>query len=1053
MLEPQLPVTMTGFQPTVTPAGSQPPVTPAGSQPPVTPTGSQPPVTPTGSQPPVTPAGSKVGVMLQLSVAFKHQDRCLFRLQKMVRRTARDVLHQVYEWGTQGLTITLPLHQYLQKNGNFQRRKISQIFNKAQMDTLAADPTGATYDISLMYKCIQTVCEGMCPVNDPIWWTPGHTLEFSITSIKNFRNIVMHREISPTQTEFINMTEELRELLKGVLEAAGTKYNIDDDIVAQCIRMMDHSISILRDDPFQHWNITSVENELLFKEGLELLMSVGIQELKENYTKWSYINPMSFLDGTELHLQVGAIFTQMEIVLNRRCLKSQQISNKDLLQFVGDGTTSNITLVEGVAGAGKTTLTKIIMSNWITGSSFIDDLTSFDLVIYMECRNPVIQSLSQLLSTLMPKTSRRFRENDLLKSVLQYKVLVVVDGLDELNVSSTKLLKEVLNIKLSYDIAVFCTTRPEKVKDFFKMLPPVLKISYLKIIGIPDSMREMFVEIYHKEMKKMSMSTQETDGLIKYLRKTQNQLQEHLRLPLNLVLLTFLWAVGGDKVNMVTTATELYWEIHELMIEKLLERLKSQHLTELLDTSELRGKIHEFLSSLYHESLLSIKNENIVLADESTKKLEDICSNTGLPPKEVMGAYLAQKTLWTVSGIQMRHIIPHKGLQDFYSAMYLLQSCTKKLEVSSIAEKIIQTVIAPFRTNTITKILEKMHEMNSSPLPLEKYQNVLIHLTGLFHKRENMTMNISKELVKLLRESGIRDRDEWLDLLASVKCNTKMVNLLVKQIPEFLIVNGRVDVEDSRVDCYANLLPLLSPKEVVVKIRRKPQDIPRLEELLVQMSLLVETCQYQVELHLEHLFRHPACLDLSLDTVLQRVLQRCSVREYRGGVSQRVCEALPPTLQEVGVALATTDHAHLLHCAFNTSTLSRRFPLLNKLCVQVGQQVEATVLVPLPPLRYLEVHVSHVTVDHVSWLVQVVRGLQPTSRGYSCVRLASSDLRVESCQLLIQQLKEAGVTVWGGFYIASTNIHQVDEAALIDFTDNMLGCVFWRMNDDNIWVH
>nr|XP_053636283.1 uncharacterized protein LOC128691436 [Cherax quadricarinatus] len=1013
-------------------------------------------VSPSDYQRPVTTSDSQKLVRLQLSVPYNQGDRCGFRLQKMIRRTARDVLHQVYEWGTQELAINVPLHEYLQHERKLRKKQINQIFNKSMLDTLTADPSGVTYDISLLYKCIQMVCQHLAPANNSAWWTPASTLEFTITSIKNFRNDQVHIQVPLTQAEFINKTEELRELLRAALETAGEKYNIDLGTVEQCVFKMDQSISLLRNEPFQQWNITSVENELLFKEGLELLMSVGLQELKENYTKWSHINPMSFLDETEFHPQVNTMFTQMEIVLEKRCVRSQAIKNKDLLQYVADSTSNNITMLEGVAGAGKTTLTKMIMSDWITGSSSIDKLTNFNLLLYMECRNPVVQSLSQLLSTLMPKTARKFRENDIVKCVLQFKTIVIVDGLDELNISSTKLLKEILSIKSSYDIAIFCTTRPEKVNDFFKMVPAGLTTTYLKIIGIQDSMRERFVELYHEEMKKVGMSTQETSGLITYMRKTQNQLQEHLRLPLNLVLLTFLWAVGGDKVNIVTTATELYSEIHTLMLEKLLERLKAHSLTELLETSQLRSKIHIFLSSLYRESLVSLKNENIVLTDESMKNLKDVCSKIGLPQKEMMSAYLSQKTLWTMSGIQMRLIIPHKGLQDFYGAMYLLEKCTNTLEESGFLGKMVRIIVAPFKTSSIVKGLKQIHKTDTDPLQLEKYQNVLIHLTGLLHIRaENVPMNVTNELVTLLRESGIRNRDEWLDMLSSVKCNPNMIKILVKQIPNFLMEDGRVEVEDSRVDCYTNLLPRMTPKEVIVKIKRKPQDIPRLEALLELLSLQAQqTCQYQVELHLEYLFRHPGALHSSLDSILQRIFQKCSVRRYRGGFSPGLCSVLSHTLKELSISIATPEDGPLLAAALNTpSSLLPRLPSLNKLCVHVGQEVEASMLVPLPPLRYLEVYLSHVTRQRVPWAVEVARSLQPVARGFSCMRLASCDLSVESCQQLMQQLTATGVTVWGGFYVSSTNIPQVEEAQLRDFTDDLMGCVFWRMDKENIWVY
>ncbi|MPC30360.1 hypothetical protein E2C01_023622 [Portunus trituberculatus] len=68
------------------------------------------------------------------------------------------------------------------------------------------------------------------------------------------------------------------------------------------------------------------------------------------------------------------------------------------------------------------------------------------------------------------------------------------------------------------------------------------------IIGIADNRKEEFVRRYHEEMWKHGRSKQDTEDLINYIKNSESHLKSHYRLPLNLVLLTWLWADDPREV-------------------------------------------------------------------------------------------------------------------------------------------------------------------------------------------------------------------------------------------------------------------------------------------------------------------------------------------------------------------------------------------------------------------------------------------------------------------------------------------------------------------------
>lgn len=184
-------------------------------------------------------------------------------------------------------------------------------------------------------------------------------------------------------------------------------------------------------------------------------------------------------------------------------------------------------------------MTKFIISEWSKGSRKFIGLDQFDLLFLMECRNPSLESFADLLVSLMPNVSKSFRKEDFMRCALDLKILVLIDGLDELNKSSEKIFREVLAMLRTRDIRVLCTSRPEKVQDVYKIIPDGVVKVHLRITGIPASKRVDFVKAYHDEMKKLQRSEQDTTGLVDYLNNSSEKLDKHFRFPLNLVLLTY----------------------------------------------------------------------------------------------------------------------------------------------------------------------------------------------------------------------------------------------------------------------------------------------------------------------------------------------------------------------------------------------------------------------------------------------------------------------------------------------------------------------------------
>ncbi|XP_042231214.1 uncharacterized protein LOC121872488 [Homarus americanus] len=310
-------------------------------------------------------------------------------------------------------------------------------------------------------------CASPCGQLDP--------LQEKLKAVKDFRNEVLHGELAVSPEDYKNKTE-LRKLLKDVYSEGKDVFNIDQDEVDNRVKTIDEGINYIRDNLLDPEDIISYNNDIIEQSGK--------QELVELFGRRTNVNPVSFIAGTDFFLDIGTVFTRIQ-VKRERGTAAQDIPYEDILKLAIDKG-KRIILIEGVAGVGKTTFLIKLLSDWKADKSTIQGLTNFLLVFHVECRNQHIRSFSQLVQSQMPDTAKKCRGGDMIKCVQHFKVLVLVDGLDELNTASKALVQDVL---CNYNFTVVCTTRPERVDDFYKTLPSHLGAVHLQLVGIPAESR------------------------------------------------------------------------------------------------------------------------------------------------------------------------------------------------------------------------------------------------------------------------------------------------------------------------------------------------------------------------------------------------------------------------------------------------------------------------------------------------------------------------------------------------------------------------------------
>lgn len=790
-------------------------------------------------------------------------------------------MYKIFKWGCPK-DPSKTLEEYLVQDKNMKHSVFKKIFNTTMRNKIRVNPSCDQFDISLLLVTIKVACDSVASSNSEEWYKEDITkLEYLLTYLKNERNDLAHNLMVMSKASMLEKISQTKDLLFHIIELACERFQIDEATQKETLRELESFVSQIKDQPLSEGEILMHHKELLMEHLTHILMDKGSEELKARYKCLSCVNPLPFIDGYDSQIDVDSLFSRIEIEEAGRFNKGNTIEFEDILELTEShcrltdsriGEAGSLVLIEGCAGSGKTTLIKVLMSEWSKSTSSIKNLCDYDLVLLTECRNSLVDSFDMLLEALIPNTCS-IMQDGVTKCVLSLKLLFVVDGLDELNQSSKKVFFRILDTCRTTNHTILCTSRPEKVKDLYKLVPAELHKSHVQIKGISVEQRSNFVMKYHEQMIKMKKSHQSTEKLMNYLVKSSTRLKEFYRFPQNLVLLTYLWADAPEVVNEITTTTELYIKIQEMQIEKLLQRLKHHDSTKDVPIAELKDKIHVFLREFYHQSLICLKLDEIILTQKAKETLKTLCSNLGLPSREILSTYLVLKLTWTRTGSDEQLSFSHKDMHDFFAAFCLFFGSTDKeyftslkniCRVSSPVNKVFKlfrnSVLYFSGSRVIREVLEAVYYDDLASLNIKKLQNVLKHFAGLLYNKDGeVTENEANELVQLLKESGITDQEQWLDILGEVKCDQKTAKHIAKAV-----FKGKFWVKDSRIEEYISLMPYANPSHVVLDLTHDPDDIPHLKKLLEAISK--HKCR--VSLYLHHHYRWPNKKKTSDDLLL-----------------------------------------------------------------------------------------------------------------------------------------------------------------------------------------
>ena len=337
-------------------------------------------------------------------------------------------------------------------------------------------------------------------------------------------------------------------------------------------------------------------------------------------------------------------------------------------------------LLEGLAGAGKSTLVWHASQEWAKEELFHD----IDLLITISLADPAVRSASSLID-LIPHPSKQIRE-----AVASYisekqgdKVAIFFDGLDlippleQKHHYITKLLKGSPGIALP-KATILVTSRPEGSKGFLRLFS-----SRIRLLGFTNE--EQIVAFFFKSLALES----EVENF--FLLKARSPVVLGLcSLPINAAIIAYLLSVPGLEIP--TTRTELYrYFLLNLLLRHIQERTKHSYdsLDGFEELPENLAPAFKRLCKLAWNGILQCK---AILTKQDVQK-------AGSDPQQLDGlGIIHHKPSLSATGLSSQYAFFHQSIQEYLAAVHLSTfSGAEQVEAAAdLMEKNPSALVLPF---------------------------------------------------------------------------------------------------------------------------------------------------------------------------------------------------------------------------------------------------------------------------------------------------------------------------------------------------------------------
>ncbi|XP_064120949.1 uncharacterized protein LOC135225592 isoform X2 [Macrobrachium nipponense] len=876
---------------------------------------------------------------------------------------------------------TKTLYQYLQDIG-WSKRTIKDKITKLHKELLDKDLNEVDFDISFAFVIITEVCKDLAnQLSD--------AAKKAVEDLKKMRNKICHK-YGIACDELIPMTDNLKQLLKDIYEGVGVVVDKDFSDNTKC--MEDNIQSIVSAEFYQMDLDTYLEDVKKFREDLKFhMIHEGNEEFQSSYSRLRILNPCIWMTEEEVEktplskYEVDTIFTPLKIESTRRNIEIADIFTVKK-RIRGADQEPSALLMYGLAGCGKTSLCHYVIHGWCKKDENIVGLDHFDLIIFVEVRRARSKSLIEFLKEeCMAKTCQKFDSGDIIPTLKDLDILVVVDGFDE--AKKGKSLDLVKDIFCKFcDQRILLTTRPEYKEDAF-YIAKTFDVSYLpiQICGFDEQGLKIFSEKVFGAVERDERRRQkELRDFLHYMETTGKVLDEHLKLPLTLSLLIYLWREDSSIVFRITSATMLYLEIFRLCQKRLSNRLEKK------GRRDLEEELDKIFFCLGHQAWsLLLEGDLLCLTKMEFKHVKEECQKRSVDVLDFLSTYLYCETEENEDMSEKVFAFLHKTQMEYLAGAYLANSLT----------------FASYRKLSFANINAEVEGKSEWQSLLE----VIKYLTGSLAITDNLTAGRISEIFGILEKPSsilYGDFNFWWSFYLETLKNKIAGNEIIDRLPHLDWTLKEKQVI-SGLKFYHVLNVNLNSLVIDIPIDVDPYDIKELlpilrdirRKKLGQRRANMPIVPVLTELHF---WNHDNYSKSKLsDEFIMTLNPWGHLTNFTGSLGEREVLSYCFKLKVIRVRLNTIDAVR----AFKQS-LSRIYKSVNTLRMTLGIpfSCQPSDLCDLQFKDTFELTLKGTKDEHKDWIVGVVKQINGRN---GCLKLSllNSEVTYETITYLLEKLR------------------------------------------------
>ncbi|XP_068687961.1 uncharacterized protein [Montipora foliosa] len=284
--------------------------------------------------------------------------------------------------------------------------------------------------------------------------------------------------------------------------------------------------------------------------------------LTQDYKRRAEFSPLLWSKAMKLHLD--EVYTRLKIVSRPKRIvhpASLEIDLGNIFSCEGD---VSMALAEGSPGIGKTTLCLKLAYDW-ANESMPSTFPIFELVLLLKCRDldgDIMEAISeQLLPDDIAVKTKEGLLNFITDLVNQKRILIILDGLDELPEKSQHHVSKLLKRSILLFCYVLTTTRQEKGIEARK------QFAFDICVQIEGFTEQDSFEYIRKHFKNIDPSKGE-----RLIEETKENTFLHAlqKNPLNLLLLCVVYEDHEGKLP--SSRTDLYQIIVRCLLRRYCEK-------------------------------------------------------------------------------------------------------------------------------------------------------------------------------------------------------------------------------------------------------------------------------------------------------------------------------------------------------------------------------------------------------------------------------------------------------------------------------------------------